>query len=732
MATVTATSGSPTGNIYVDALIWGSSWAPSLGQGASLTWRPVTSADTSSGTASGPAWTAFELGQLRLALQAWSNVANITFTEQNSGTTDLDYVKVSDAKMNELTGSSYFGYHDVPADGPFPLTGVFNYQVNKWGSGGLNAGGRAFDTLMHEIGHGLGLAHPHDGGGDEQLFPGVTDSGDLGTNQLNQGVWTIMSYNRGWNAAPNSDRTYGWAVTPMALDIAAIQAIYGANTTHNAGANAYFLPLSNGTGLNTGWSCIWDTGGNDSIIAFTATTSVTIDLRAAPLVGANAGGYVSRAAGIIGGFTIANGVVIENAATGSGNDSIRGNDVANELVAGAGNDSVVAAGGNDTVYAGTGDDTVQAGTGHDSVEGADGNDSILGDTGMDYLIGEGGNDSISGGSDADTILGGDGTDSIAAGTGNDLVLGGTGADTVSGSTGNDTAYGQDGDDDIFGGDGDDLLSGGLDNDVISGDAGKDTIQGDAGDDILVGGADNDRLTGDAGLDLLNGGTGNDSLDGGLDADTVVGDDGDDTVHGGAGADSLNGGIGNDSLNGGTENDIAVGGTGNDRIYGLDGDDILRGDDGNDTVSGGAGADSLQGNAGNDTLAGGDGNDSLSGGAGADSLNGGGGLDRYVFALASDSNSETGFDVITDFSFRGGDRIDVSGIDTVLRGIGDDPFTFLALGPGRDGPAIGDLWVQAAVFSTGVFVYGELDGDAGRELVIYLPSVTALTEAAFIL
>ena len=87
----------------------------------------------------------------------------------------------------------------------------------------------------------------------------------------------------------------------MAFDIAAVQYFYGPNTTYHAGSDTYVLPDANAAGM--GWRCIWDTGGTDTI-RYDGQLNATIDLRPATLVFGDpiAGGALSRAAGIFGGF----------------------------------------------------------------------------------------------------------------------------------------------------------------------------------------------------------------------------------------------------------------------------------------------------------------------------------------------------------------------------------------------------------------------------------------------
>ena len=162
----------------------------------------------------------------------------------------------------------------------------------------------------------------------------------------------------------------------------------------------------------------------------------------------------------------------------------------------------------------------------------------------------------------------------------------------------------------------------------------------SGDDEIITGASSDTLRGFAGHDRLYGGLG---------IDTLLGDAGYDRLYGGAGSDSLFGGSGNDRLYGGNGNDVLVGGTGND---------FLVGGLGTDTQSGGSGAD--------------------------------------VFRYRSERDMRgSGFDTITDFSHRDGDKIDLGRIDANLLSDGDQAFTFVDNidGSVTETPAAGTVMVQ---------------------------------------
>ena len=422
------------GSPYVDSLVWGCGWTSApiryfFGSG------PVAADDSSIGAFTGAEWKDSEKVAFQNALAQYSAVCNLTFTAaENLESADIVWWLADEAAMG---GPGYLGMHEVP-DHSYPsIYGYFNYQDSSWSN--LAQGSYGYITVIHELGHGLGLAHPHDGGNhaDATLFPGVRGPWSTGTYGLNQGIWTTMSYIDGWKVQPSPSADFGYQGTPMALDIAALQALYGANNSTATGDDVYRLPDQLAEG--TFWSCIWDAGGNDTISNAGSTRAATINLNAAPLIGANAGGYVSWNNGIPGGYTIANRVVIENAVGGLGDDILIGNSGNNQLDGGPGIDRMSGGLGNDTYFVTAGDIVTEG-------RGAGGIDTIIASTSWVLsstdienltLSSVAGAANGTGNGVANVLTGNEFANTLNAGSGNDVLIGGLGADRLTGGNGND-------------------------------------------------------------------------------------------------------------------------------------------------------------------------------------------------------------------------------------------------------------------------------------------------------
>ena len=509
----------PSGNDPLDAINWGSQLSSTTVDVSFGGYGFSADGMTSEG------FNSYQIAQFNAVFDLIESVSGLTFNVVNTAAA-ADFKLIMDT--NEMSSGSY-GYMNPPgyATGTSAGVGVFNQNAMGSGAGGpMDLGGLGWYVIVHELLHGLGLAHPHDTGGngtgnDSVVMDGVSSSGDTGDYALNQGHYTIMSYNWEFDSGVGTSGDpylWGMASGPGALDIAVLQAKYGANTTHNSGFNNYVLGDTHGSGAH--WKAIWDTGSIDSM-RYYGTKNATLDLRAATLAYENGGGgFNSAVEGVAGGYTIAAGVVIERAYGGSGDDTIIGNEAGNVLNAGAGDDDVTGNGGADLIYGLAGEDTIDAGDGNDTVAGGTENDVIDGGKGDDTLKGGGGEDTVYGGNDNDAIYGQGSADSLEGGSGNDFINGGGGSDILRGESGddslragsgNDTVYGNAGDDTINGGAGRDLLNGGNDNDSIFGSSSNDTLRGGDGNDTLDGGTYNDELDAGSGNDTLIGGSGNDTF-----------------------------------------------------------------------------------------------------------------------------------------------------------------------------------------------------------------------------
>lgn len=222
-----------------------------------------------------------------------------------------------------------------------------NIYIGYNSSMNFEKGSYNYITLVHELGHAIGFAHPHDNGGNSEIFTGVSSAfGDFGTYNANLQPLTIMTYNDTQSPyVPNTSSSLGFLATFGPIDIVALQFMYGANPISIN--TTYTFPS---TGINNFWETIWDNGGIDEIDASSSNVDITINLNDATIVNNTQLAGVSLSNNLFGGFTIANGTIIENVTTGIGNDNIIGNEVNNQIT--------ITQGGQDNIDGGLGFDTV--------------------------------------------------------------------------------------------------------------------------------------------------------------------------------------------------------------------------------------------------------------------------------------------------------------------------------------------------------------------------------------
>ena len=638
-------------NDYIDGLVWGGGWSGTV-------YYTIDDGPTYGGSG----WLAHQETAIHNAVTAYNNICGLNFSYVSPGNSNVDIVfgTLDNASFESLFGISAYGVHEVPdgtdmfsLGGAEVCYGVYNWSLFNADTDSFDVGGYDYITLIHELGHGLGLAHPHDDGGSSSVYPGVTSSfGDYGDNNLNQGVFTTMSYNDGWvnqfssHTISNNYAGYGYQGTPMAFDIAALQELYGANDSYQTGNNTYTLPTVNGDNQNTYWSCIWDAGGTDSISNSGSSIACTINLNAAPLTGANAGGYVSWNSNIVGGFTIANGVVIENATGGSGNDTLTGNTANNTIDGGAGNDTMVGGAGDDTYVVDSSSDVVteSSGEGTDIVKSSSISLSLANYANVENLTLTGSsNYNLTGNSSANTLTGNSGNNTIDGGAGNDTMIGGDGDDTYYVDSSSDVVT-------ESSGEGNDLIRSSVSIDLRN----YSNIEG-----VILTGSSNLTVFGTRNADTLTGNEGKNRMNGFLGDDTLIGGDGNDTYIVNAGNKTIV-----ETSSGGTA-DLVITKIDFD-MSSIDNVERIKGSGTNDIdLTGNSLNNYFNGNSGDNVLTGNDGNDRLNGGLGIDTLIGGDGNDTYVVDTTTDtivetSSGGTADTIITSVDF------DMSSIDNIER------------------------------------------------------------------
>ena len=490
------------------------------------------------------------------AFRAISDVANINFSWADSGNINTTNSENGDIDFFQYGTSLYGGGVGGWSGAIYP-----SHETTTITSGFARMGGESLALYLHEIGHAIGLAHPgeYDGNGNSYANDAVF------WNDTEQ--YTLMSY---WSAS-NSGGNFSFvnATNLMLYDIAALQKLYGANTTTRSGDTVYGFNStalkSTDNSLDDKWrlntasddiiGSVWDTGGIDTLDLSGFSSNSVIDLREEAF---------SSFGGLTNNFSIARGVTIENAIGGTGNDTLSGN-AANNVLTG--------------------------GDGDDILNGLDGNDTLIGGEGMDSLFGGGGDDTF-------VYVGG--RDVISAGGGIDTFDASQITTTVWLNLNNPSSQFKVNDGgwqtrgDVSGIE--NFISGSA-NDYFYGDANDNTFVYVGGRDVISAGGgidtfDASQITTTVWLNLNNPSSQFKVNDGGWQTrgdvsgiENFIGGSGDDYFYGDANANMFNGGDGNDLFNGGANEDTFI-------LDGVVTDYTFTGSSSNAVITGASGIDKL--------------------------------------------------------------------------------------------------------------------------------------------
>jgi len=380
-SSLNTTTVSLTNSNKIDSLMSGVKWGGAIGSGMSLSYSfPWTTNQTSywqSGYPNEP-YATYHFGlstaqqeAVSSALQSWANVANLNFTQINESGAEV--------------GDFRFAFSsEVPAD----VWGWCYYPDNYWAtsadvwinndiySSDFSIGAYSYLSLIHEIGHGLGLKHP----GNYNVGSTDPEQGPFLPADQDNMLYTIMSYYDSdinmWFDTQTITAKVVNPQTPMVFDIAAVQYLYGANNDYHSGDDVYTFD-----DMAPFLMTLWDGGGHDTISEALSPRACLIDLTPGHYSNIQTSRIVDQNEIIANNDTInvnghnytvhfsnpdnsasynlgiAYGAIIEDAIGGSANDRLIGNIADNLLDGGTGDDQLTGEEGNNTLIGGLGTDT---------------------------------------------------------------------------------------------------------------------------------------------------------------------------------------------------------------------------------------------------------------------------------------------------------------------------------------------------------------------------------------
>lgn len=287
-----------------------------------------------------------------LAIQMWDDLIPQSFQRTSIAGSDIEFAFTT---SNIDYAHAYF-----PTSGSaWFLTGsdVSSASVGSYG----------YATIMHELGHALGLNHMGNYNGEGSWTPSsYQDSRVLSIMSYFGPGGGIRSNEVMWADWVSANGNYYSPQTPMLNDVLAIQSIYGVSTTTRTGDTVYGF-ASNISGASVSIFdfsinqnpilTIVDSGGVDTLNLSGWTSPSIINLES---------GVYSSGNNMTNNIVIAYSSVIENAVGGGGDDVVNGNGGNNRLEGAAGNDILNGGAGNDTLIGGTGNDTIVGDAGDDT------------------------------------------------------------------------------------------------------------------------------------------------------------------------------------------------------------------------------------------------------------------------------------------------------------------------------------------------------------------------------
>ncbi|MDO8277958.1 MAG: M10 family metallopeptidase C-terminal domain-containing protein [Burkholderiaceae bacterium] len=312
-----------TGDYRIDTLIdkpeyrWNKNAA--MGTSVSVTYSFMTAKPVYGGTDEGTdrGFSPFTAQQVTAVYGIFARLESelgISFREVTDSASSFGEIRFGNNTQRDSVGYAYLPYSTRSnLDGDVWLDRSDASALTQ-----LAPGTYAYATLVHEIGHALGLNHPGNYNAGTSADP-LALGNYLGVAEDNAN-YTIMSYRA---AAGGQERDWFGM-----YDLLTLKTLYGADNSYNSGNSTYAYGDSAGAVL----SIIDDGGGTDTIDLSTSSVGAVVDLRPGTFSSVGLNGRSTAANNLsIDLFT-----VVENFIGTPANDQVTGNEAANVFMLGTG------------------------------------------------------------------------------------------------------------------------------------------------------------------------------------------------------------------------------------------------------------------------------------------------------------------------------------------------------------------------------------------------------------
>ena len=378
-----ATTKGASGTSYIEAIRKGLIWDLSAGETLSYSYysggvsydAAAYAALTYNAPLGASAISGANQTYLDQAFAAWDKATEFAFEKvTETGTTVGELRSAYTTRTYASAGSAAYAY--------YPNSGIVGgdiwYIDDQSTNLDFSPGGYGYYTALHEIGHALGLSHSFDAGSATGATLAAAD--DIQRNT----VMTYTQYDRNqyWVQSGGSiSARYFYATTPGLYDVAAMEYLYGTNTTSNTGNTVH--QFANWTASSPLYfQTIVDASGADTLDASAQTRASTINLT--PGTYSSLGIFTEAQqeaywAGVLGGaIDIPSSTISSGSGTGVASRTA--------LYTGADNVAIAYSATIENAIGGAGADTITGNTANNALKGNAGNDTINGGTGTDTAV----------------------------------------------------------------------------------------------------------------------------------------------------------------------------------------------------------------------------------------------------------------------------------------------------------------------------------------------------------